>query len=725
MPGPHETLERLLRDIKRDPLLDSESDDDGQETGIESPPADSETNDCGKSEGSIDFSDLLSDDGTETYRDRSSLLPGSIGGESPAKGINAELKERLSGMRRALAEKEIEAARALKQKNEEIKTIKECVAAKLEEMNSRQRQIESTAPSIQIQMQEARAALKFSHVSDEIYKDILKVPEAQRSISDAVKVAIYESLQESKQDNEILSANLATTQAACARFEREAVAAQRECAKAQEESAAGQLDFESRLANLQARDERLTEDLEAACVRAEVNNAKAEMYDRLAKKANDLETEVRRLSSLETLAGQKSKEREQMAETLTQANHKIEVLSLDKAYLTKDIGHLAERCEMLQADNHEKVKKIEALKKEQSDLYEKMLANESEGHDDKENWMQRELVRLQSTTQSDIERIRKESMEMYDREARLLREFRDRALVDANQANSANKELKSLHEDLLLKHRDLQKKNDITAAELTGEVNLKNFELSRLQALLDEKTKLASQYQIQCDMLQEKVRVLTENYYHLDAESSRKIWEAQAEMEKKELELSHYHTIEANVDEAILSAGKSKDNGKALVCLESGVATSMKRRIRQSVALAGRCARLEAEREALSSEKFNLEKQIRRLESDLSAARAKVKLSSQPQGMIFEELENAEVRAEEAARKVQNLEAALISRESQVAALRDERDEIRKDLERVLHGRSNLDAMKGMVAVAIKDSKSGQRKKKTLMLLGEGEKEKE
>lgn len=58
-----------------------------------------------------------------------------------------------------------------------------------------------------------------------------------------------------------------------------------------------------------------------------------------------------------------------------------------------------------------------------------------------ESRLHRELSQLQSGTQASIERIRVETAEAYEREARLLRELRDQAQEDAARAKIAFKDL--------------------------------------------------------------------------------------------------------------------------------------------------------------------------------------------------------------------------------------------------------------------------------------------
>lgn len=88
---------------------------------------------------------------------------------------------------------------------------------------------------------------------------------------------------------------------------------------------------------------------------------------------------------------------------------------------------------------------------------------------------------MQAVAQADLERIRKEATEIYERETRLLRETRDAALDDAARTKAELRDLTQQHDDLVVAHRETVARTDMRAIELQGELKLKSFELQRVQ----------------------------------------------------------------------------------------------------------------------------------------------------------------------------------------------------------------------------------------------------
>ena len=73
-------------------------------------------------------------------------------------------------------------------------------------------------------------------------------------------------------------------------------------------------------------------------IRAELNSAKGAMYDELRSKAERLELDNQRLQVVEATA-RRAEQQAVEAEKLHRAReHSVEMLHMDKAYLTKQVG---------------------------------------------------------------------------------------------------------------------------------------------------------------------------------------------------------------------------------------------------------------------------------------------------------------------------------------------------------------------------------------------------
>jgi hypothetical protein len=133
--------------------------------------------------------------------------------------------------------------------------------------------------------------------------------------------------------------------------------------------------------------------------------------------------------------------------------------------------------------------------------------------------------------------------------------------------------------------------------------------------------------QSQNDLLHDKVRVLTDNFYSLEAERTRSVADLQASLSTAREQLSHYLSMEVQIDGAIENGTASQaadaDEGRRWQCSGGGdtlegvlgqghlaLPTSTRRRVQQSLALSARCADLERERVALARQCTELEREL-------------------------------------------------------------------------------------------------------------------
>lgn len=285
-------------------------------------------------------------------------------------------------------------------------------------------------------------------------------------------------------------------------------------------------DADGQVSAYQARVERLSAELEEMTVRAEVLAAKGSMYDDLQAKCDKLEEENQKLLSTEAalkraqvrynppaahslsycfvllllravaaacrtplprsilphptedisgswpavdtlrLRTLRQTDIEEIRKNNREREHTLQMLMMDKAYLSKECEALSERERKLEAELDSKGEKVAALKKARQELYDKLLSGEANEAGRYERRLSDEIARIQAEASSHIDRIRKESTEMFERETRLLRELRDSAQQEAAAAAAGTKALQGQYDDLLLQHRDLQKRADLQRSEL-------------------------------------------------------------------------------------------------------------------------------------------------------------------------------------------------------------------------------------------------------------------
>eukprot|EP00878_Enallax_costatus_P027150 GHUV01029204.1.p1 GENE.GHUV01029204.1~~GHUV01029204.1.p1 ORF type:complete len:507 (+),score=193.43 GHUV01029204.1:240-1760(+) len=433
---------------------------------------------------SLGFSDLTKTDtssgsgATPGSQQASSSKPaGSSGVRRHAAELEAKVLELL------LERKAIEArhAREISIRDAELARLQQYIDEELAELQDRQAQVEESAPSVKLQVQEARAALRNIIISDDRYHQLKKTPEDKLPLPDAVRLTVHEALKQLTDDTERLRLAAATSREAALRHESEVSRLQRENARLAAAVADKDAEVASTVTALESRAARLAAELEDVSVALEVAKAKAGMYDGLQAKSDRLESEVARLSGIEAAA---ERLRAQLAAADAAVNEKVATMSLlisDKAYLTKEVQVCEERISDLSNRLAHQEEKVSQLKQERHELYQKLAASTDSARNQDENRWEREVARLQAAAAADLERIRREAADTAEREARMLRELRDTALDEASRTKSELRQLRVAHEELLLSSREAAARADVSHSELLGEIKLKSFELARLQ----------------------------------------------------------------------------------------------------------------------------------------------------------------------------------------------------------------------------------------------------
>ncbi|WIA18914.1 hypothetical protein OEZ85_003586 [Tetradesmus obliquus] len=664
--------------------------------------------------------DSGSDTTPGTQHGQSSRLVGSSGAKRHVAELEGKVLELLLERKAA----ETRHARELSLRDAELARLQQYIDDELMELHARQAQVEESAPSVRLQLQEARSALRNISISDERYQQLKRVPADQQLLADAVRICVHEQLQELAGDNERLRLAAAAARETAARAEDDVSRLQRENARLAAAVAEKEAAVESTVAALQSRCARLAAELEDAAVALEVCKAKAGMYDELQAKAERLDAEVSRLSAAEAAA---ERLRVQLAAADAAVGDKDATLSLllaDKAYLSKEVQVCEERVAELSSRLASQESKVGQLKAERQELYQKLAAAAEATRNQGESRMEREVSRLQATAASDLERIRKEAAETSEREARLLRDLRDAALDEASRLRTELRQLRTQHEELLLSSRSAAAALGVSHSELLGELKLKGFELTRLQALCEERGTSLSQANLQLEMLTEKAQLLTAELNQQEQDANELVRELQQQLAAAQGKLQEYQAAEGILDKAVLGAAAAGDSAVAglheqLAALmppsqaaaagqhsgsspmqqqqQQQLSGAMQRRIQHNIQLAARCAKLESEKQQLAREGAEMQGKLSKAQAALEKLHSQLQLAGQPHGFLLTQLAAAEAAASQAQEQLAAAQDALRRRDEQAREAAAERAALRRDLESILRERGTLDSMRRMV----------------------------
>ncbi|GAX82397.1 hypothetical protein CEUSTIGMA_g9825.t1 [Chlamydomonas eustigma] len=567
--------------------------------------------------------------------------------------------------------------RTLKLQNKELMQQSERQASELRsqlrsvlsEIEQRQREVESRAPLMATRIEDYKDRLKELRISETQYQELLNMPQEGLHVLDQIKVAMYKQTRDLSREAEQLRLALADSKDSASRLEEEVGILKIEAARASAALVEREREAVTSSEALQARVSRLSSELEQALIRAELNSAKGQMYDELRLKAERLEQEVSRLLVVEATFKRMESQFREEEKLHRQRDHSVEMLHMDKAYLTKQVEFMAEQQRKTHSELEMRESQVSELQRTRNEMYEKLVEAENGRARYDEARLHKELAQLQASTHSDLERIRLETAETYEREARLLRELRDQAVEEASRAKIALSELQTVHDRTSSVQGELQRKLESQVVELQADLRQKAFEVSHLRVVMGEKEGLLAQSGMQVELLQDKLQVLRERCYALEAAQS-----------------VTPHPVTSSVKTV---PSESERPGRALS--EDAGALAV-----HATALA-----------ALKKEKAELLSRISDLELRLQAAEVSLSKVGQPHAFLLQQLTDAKNKVEVAEQRSQVAKAKMVELESQLQQVRDERDAMRNDMDAVLTHRAGLEEMKRVVMRAVGGNLSG------------------
>ena len=620
----------------------------------------------------------------------------------------AKLEERISSLVEENARKDgkMNAALAAKEREFGVERAKMLEAVSL--LKNKQTELERLAPPLREAVFQAKEQLRNVVCSQERLRELQGKSPGELSLGDFATLRVH-------QETASLRAELDTTRVErdslsdkATRFEQDNTRLSREVQRATAFVTQTTAEIESERAALESRASRLARELEDAMVKVEVLSAKGAMYDEVAssvdragKRAAEAEKDLAVAKGAETSA---RRERDALASQLASRHHQVELLTQDKAYLSREVEDARDRDRKHEDEEDRLREKVRVLRVARDDLREKVLNGHAEMRSTHEERLDLEVTRLQAKANDDLERLREEHSAHRDREIRALRDLRDAAVADASALRSELSELRAGYDDALGTLRQTQKAADVAHAEITGQLRMKSMELERVSLLHGESQSIAKVLRLECEMLTKKVRLLEGQYLNLEGVASRRTQEHAARGAEMSARLEHYENLERELDDAVMNAASDLDVVKstdsvagALGALGSSVPASLRRRLAQNAALGKRCNDLERQVRAATESKDAKASEIEGLLQRVKRAESKVSDNNQPYAYLVERISATEVEADEATRREKLAVGELDNARRAARKARDEAGALRVDLQRTMDERSELNTIKSML----------------------------
>lgn len=591
----------------------------------------------------------------------------------------AKLEERLAVLVDENRKKDFRHAEAVAAKEREFKRERETMLAALNTLKEKQVELEKHAPPLRQAVEDAKDKLRKLVCSQERMHELQDAPESQLSLPEFCIMRVHQETATLRDELNVARVERDNARDAAARAQLDNERLLRESKRANASIAAAEQESAAERAALDSRCDRLARELEDAMLKVEVLSAKGAMYDevaasvdRLAKRAAEAEKEKAVATGAE---GMLRKEKDGLAAQLSSRQHQLDLLTQDKAYLSREVEACRERERKHEEEEDRLREKVRALKQAREALQERLLSGSEDIRSQHEERLTQEVARLQHKAADDLERLREEHATARDREIRALRDLRDAAVSDAAAARAELADARRNHDELLAQHRSAQKQADVSYAELTGRLRVASMELERVSMVHGESASQVKVLQLECEMMAKKVRLLEGQYHSLEAAANRRQGDAEMRLAEQAARLEHYEALERELDDAVLTAaastpgggGGDRSNGggggggvngggggsdgergggcgvdgagtAALAAFGSSVPASLRRRLQQSIALGRRVNELEKQCAMACDSRDAAVAKVEGLEAQLRRATARASDAAQPYNYLVERI---------------------------------------------------------------------------------------
>lgn len=653
-----------------------------------------------------------------------------------------ELEEALDTERAERRKSHVEINRMRAAHDAELRSDRERYTRDVSALREAEAEALAQVAKLRVQLDAGKEAFRGSLVISEAgFEALARVPEESLSVLEYVQKRVHEVVAPLKDKVEQLRKDLDASREAMTASEQEADRQARELHNnvVAAESRVESMRREMELANesnasltaklAEARSQ--IEDLQSKGVRFD---AVAAQLERATSTAEELDSRVRKeVAEREAM----QEERNAAARDASDLRQQLTLLQADKTSLKRAADYAEARVKELSDKCERQSAKLKELKRAKENFHEELMRAREDARGAVEERLMSEVARLQETSSRELEQIRANSRDVYDRENRALREARAEAVAETERLRSRMDALQKAHDTLVMSQRSRyvrfppayhQAKPSVCGtvvtngtltltldcvrsmadaegvmAELRGQLKLKAFEHDRLSLAHEEQGAALREARNEAEMLRKKVEVLREEFSALEAESTRRSAQAEAQLAAEREKVATYERLEVELDSAILTAGSAAEGGGSdeLALVGGSIPTAARRRVRQSILLAQRLLRSQSECEALKQRVVDTEKKLQEEREAREALEGTVETAKQPQAYLIQSIRQKDADIAALQRQVHSLTAELTrTRKSWQVALAD-KQAAEEDAARVLRDRQGLDALRAEVQAAM------------------------
>jgi progesterone-induced-blocking factor 1 len=413
-------------------------------------------------------------------------------------------------------------------------------------------------------------------INDSAYIEFKNIMESDQTVLQFIQCKMYEMVSDYKKlvsnlrrDNSTLAENLQRTSGDYELLKHQTT----HLNKIKEEL---DREYKKQFDLYQAKNEKLTEELQDTLIQYNESKAKSSMYDQVKLKADTLEGQTtklqHRLEVIESQLHMTSKENEEFIRKLTTTTQQLELLKNDKGYLTKENETLSAQMRKTQDEHDRLYERLKEVKRQKNEYYNRLLQVKDESKSDADRNMQTEIKRMREKMKKDLESIKQNAQATFERENRMLRDAKDHAENQAEKLRLQLKESQDGYDQLNIeyvyyfyitftnyiysyRYNTLRNTMEKQLNQLNSDINVKNFKIETITMSLMQTNNNLKQCQGEIEVMRKKLDVLKTAYYNLESESKERITKLETMLGSKDKELQNYHQIETELDKALEGMG--------------------------------------------------------------------------------------------------------------------------------------------------------------------------
>ncbi|XP_041358363.1 progesterone-induced-blocking factor 1-like [Gigantopelta aegis] len=606
-----------------------------------------------------------------------------------------ELEEKLND---ALHQKQILTARLesqLQLQESEAKKRQDLIRQELEEVRRRQQQLDSVNERLQEKAGNVRRSLKDLSLSEEKYYELRTLSEEDLSLRDYVALRLFEVVKPLQTEIDQLRMRNRTLEDETKINRNEILDLQKHLDEERQDHG-----------ELRVRYQKMAEHFSEIKDRVQHDNFRVENYDRIKGERDHLESDHldvhRQLSVLEASHSVLQKERDDLSRELTAAKQSIALLKQDKDYLAKQVADYSNRASFSEEKVQQLNRQVDDAKAAREEMYEKYIYARDQYKNEYEDKLREELEQIRIRTNTEIDRLRSSTKEMYERENRNLREARNMAVSEKEKIQCSERELKTQYEQLLTEFRKLQTNGDNRVSELMNDLKIKSFEVERTQMVHEETVRNQQEAQMDIEKLQKKTEVLMKEYHTLELSMEKRVAELENTLSEQKVKLETYERLEQELDDVVMQAAEVEDEQDAERVLFSygygaNVPSTAKRRLQQSVHLARRVLSLEKANTSMRHEIEREKQKTQQLAEELRNSNSLLDQAEQPYNYLIESIRLRDSQMQKQKELIATMEADLRKLEKERGDLIRTKNQMSLDLERLLNQKEEMAVLKQVV----------------------------